>query len=101
MHNMILPFRTLSRLSLAHATSGAFVIRSRNNVQTSCATISYSRAFTSSAARRLRVKEMSAQDMDSLKIKQDRLMDDIHHTSQWGAGQRWGEYVSISRASIP
>ena len=28
-----------------------------------------------------------------LKVKQDRLMGDIHHTCQWGMGERWGEYV--------
>jgi len=27
----------------------------------------------------------------ALRVKQDRLMVDIHHTCQWGTGQRWGE----------
>ena len=26
----------------------------------------------------------------NLKVKQDRLMADIHHTCQWGTGERWG-----------
>ena len=26
-----------------------------------------------------------------LRVNQDRLMGDIHHTCQWGKGERWGE----------
>lgn len=37
---------------------------------------------------------MSSGDVATLKVKQDRLMDDIHHTCQWGKGEAWGEYVS-------
>jgi hypothetical protein len=29
--------------------------------------------------------------LGSLKIKQDRLMADIHSTCEWGKGERWGE----------
>jgi hydantoinase/carbamoylase family amidase len=30
-------------------------------------------------------------EMDSLKVNQERLMNDLHHTCQWGTGERWGE----------
>lgn len=53
--------------------------------------------FTSTPTRRLKVSEMSSQDLDGLKVKQDRLMRDIHHTCQWGTGQSWGEYVLVMR----
>lgn len=29
--------------------------------------------------------------LDSLKINKERLMADIHYTSQWGKGKRWGD----------
>lgn len=35
--------------------------------------------------------EMSQKDLASLKIDGDRLMRDLHHTCEWGKGERWGE----------
>ena len=32
-------------------------------------------------------------DISALKVDADRLCRDIHHTCQWGTGERWGEYV--------
>lgn len=49
------------------------------------------RAFASSAGRELAVSEMSERDFASLKVDQDRLMNDIHTTSEWGKGEPWGE----------
>lgn len=37
---------------------------------------------------------MSESDLNGLKVNQERLMDDIHYSCQWGKGERWGEYVS-------
>ncbi|KAF2998357.1 hypothetical protein E8E14_004583 [Neopestalotiopsis sp. 37M] len=37
------------------------------------------------------------------KVSQDRLMDTLHHTCQWGPGKRWGELPSetgMSRLSL-
>lgn len=51
----------------------------------------YGRLFSTSAWRSIAVAEMSKQDLNSLKIKQDRLMKDIHSTCEWGKGERWGE----------
>ena len=36
----------------------------------------------------------SSSPLSDLKVNQDRLWNDIHHTCQWGKGERWGEYVS-------
>lgn len=33
--------------------------------------------------------------LKDLKVNQSRLMEDIHYTCKWGAGERWGEYVSL------
>jgi len=46
---------------------------------------------------------MKEEDLKSLKVNQDRLMEDIHYTCQWGAGERWGEAgteVGMSRLSL-
>lgn len=34
---------------------------------------------------------MSEQDLASLKVNQNRLMEDIHYTCSWGTGERWGD----------
>jgi len=57
------------------------------------------RAFTVSSRWRIATAEMSEKDFASLKVNQDRLMEDIHHTCQWGTGERWGEYASAFRSS--
>lgn len=46
---------------------------------------------------------MSEADFKSLKVNQDRLMSDIHHTCQWGTGARWGKApteTGMSRLSL-
>jgi hypothetical protein len=53
--------------------------------------IRYGRQFSTSAHRSIAVAEMSDTDFKSLKVKQDRLMADIHSTCEWGKGERWGE----------
>lgn len=42
-------------------------------------------------------KEMDEDALKSLKVNKERLMEDLHHTCQWGTGKRWGEYA----ASLP
>ena len=39
--------------------------------------------------------DMTARDVAALKVKQDRLMGDIHSTCEWGKGEAWGKYVSF------
>jgi hypothetical protein len=34
---------------------------------------------------------MSISDMSKVKVSGSRLMNDIHHTAQWGTGERWGD----------
>jgi hypothetical protein len=53
--------------------------------------IRYGRQFSGSAYRSIAVAEMTDNDFKSLKVKQDRLMADIHSTCEWGKGERWGE----------
>ena len=43
-------------------------------------------------ARRRYANRANGQDVFvGLKISQDRLMNDIHGTCQWGRGPRWGK----------
>jgi hypothetical protein len=51
------------------------------------------RSFASSPKWQIRTKEMNDGHLKDLKVNQGRLMEDIHHTCQWGTGERWGEYV--------
>jgi hypothetical protein len=53
--------------------------------------IDHGRPFSASAYRSIAVAEMTDKDLQSLKVKQDRLMADIHSTCEWGKGERWGE----------
>jgi hypothetical protein len=53
--------------------------------------IRHGRQFSISACRSIAVAEMTDNDFKSLKVKQDRLMADIHNTCEWGKGERWGE----------
>jgi hypothetical protein len=58
------------------------------------------RSFTCTPRWQLRTKEMNDELMKDLKVNQGRLMEDIHHTCQWGTGERWGEYVPLEIPSI-
>jgi hypothetical protein len=52
------------------------------------------RGFAGSPRWQIRTKEMNDDMLKDLKVNQSRLMEDIHHTCQWGEGERWGEYVT-------
>jgi hypothetical protein len=39
----------------------------------------------------IRTKEMNDELIRDLRVNQGRLMEVIHHTCQWGTGERWGE----------
>lgn len=43
--------------------------------------------------RALATAAMSEEQLAGLRVSQDRLMEDLHHSCQWGHGTRWGEYV--------
>ncbi|KAF2803521.1 amidase [Mytilinidion resinicola] len=61
------------------------------------------RAFSSSPRWQLHTKEMNEETLSSLKVNQSRLMEDIHFTSQWGEGQKWGSAsteTGMSRLSL-
>ncbi len=36
---------------------------------------------------------MSEEQLCALHVQMERLMKDLHHSCQWGSGDRWGEYV--------
>lgn len=44
--------------------------------------------------RELHTREMDEEHLQSLKVNTQRLMEDIHYTSRWGTGEKWGEYGS-------
>ncbi|KAH7136395.1 hypothetical protein EDB81DRAFT_802072 [Dactylonectria macrodidyma] len=35
-------------------------------------------------------REMTSKDLQKLKVDQNRLMETLHHTCNWGTGARWG-----------
>lgn len=47
--------------------------------------------FSGGSALRLQTKELDEEALKSLKVNKKRLMDDLHHTCQWGTGKRWGK----------
>ncbi|KAF2655273.1 amidase [Lophiostoma macrostomum CBS 122681] len=63
----------------------------RCNAAQSVRGVRVGRTFSVSTRWRLHTKEMNEELLGSLKVNQGRLMEDIHHTCQWGTGQRWGE----------
>ncbi|KAF1991512.1 N-carbamoyl-L-amino acid hydrolase [Aulographum hederae CBS 113979] len=61
------------------------------------------RTFSSSRICQTRTSEMSKKDVASLKVSQERLVGDIHHTAQWGTGKSWGDGPTekgLSRLSL-
>lgn len=40
--------------------------------------------------REISTKELTPQDLKSLKVDKTRLMDTLHHTCAFGTGIRWG-----------
>ncbi|KAF2219554.1 hypothetical protein BDZ85DRAFT_224954, partial [Elsinoe ampelina] len=69
----------------------------------SAASLPTSRCFTTTPTRWKATTDMSAQELAGLKVKQDRLMNDIHHSCQWGLGERWGDAeteTGMSRLSL-
>ncbi|WPG98920.1 amidase [Acrodontium crateriforme] len=61
------------------------------------------RAFSASSSASLNVADMSSRDLASLKVNRDRLMNDIHTTSEWGKGEAWGSgktEIGMSRLSL-
>lgn len=64
---------------------------------------SIKRCFTNTASRSIRTSELSTSQLKDLKVNQDRLWNDIHHTAQWGTGKRYGdgpETTGMSRLSL-
>ncbi|KAF2229148.1 N-carbamoyl-L-amino acid hydrolase [Viridothelium virens] len=65
--------------------------------------ISACRSFSSTPRQCLATIEMSEQDLRSLKVNQDRLMNNLHYSSEWGKGERWGSNptdVGMSRLAL-
>lgn len=79
--------RAFNRLLKASAVTPQ-VLSSARSVGSKCP---QKRLFSSSPQAWLAVAEMRHEDLAGLRINQDRLMNDIHSTSEWGKGERWGE----------
>ena len=61
------------------------------------------RTFSQTTVARLRVSELSSEQLNGLKANSDRLWESIHHTSRWGTGRRYGdapEQTGMSRLSL-
>ncbi|KAL1989910.1 hypothetical protein VTN49DRAFT_7107 [Thermomyces lanuginosus] len=75
---------TLSRLC---AASRRPVLRSRHLQNVASRP---TRHFSSSSISRTLTTELSESQVAALKVNGERLSKDIHYTSQWGTGIRWG-----------
>ena len=53
-----------------------------------------SRCFSISTPRRALTTELSDEEVSELRVNQDRLMKNLHHSCQWGTGVKWGPSVS-------
>ncbi|EMD96183.1 hypothetical protein COCC4DRAFT_124537 [Bipolaris maydis ATCC 48331] len=50
----------------------------------------HARSFSNSPRWQIKTREMTDDMMREINVNQARLMDDIHHSCQWGIGERWG-----------
>ena len=55
------------------------------------------RPFATTAPRTMLTTELSDAEVGALRANKERLQNFIHHSSQWGAWKKWGEYVFILR----
>jgi hypothetical protein len=46
--------------------------------------------FSTSTSRTKELATMSEDEISGLKVKEDRLMRDLHETCEWGKGEVWG-----------
>jgi hypothetical protein len=46
--------------------------------------------FSTSTPRTKELAKMSEEEVSGLKVKEDRLMRDLHETCEWGKGEVWG-----------
>jgi hypothetical protein len=46
--------------------------------------------FSTSTPRTKELAKMSEEEVSGLKVKEDRLMGDLHETCEWGKGEVWG-----------
>lgn len=48
---------------------------------------------SSASSTTKRLVQVLSTNQTALEVNRDRLMESIHHTAQWGSGERWGKYV--------
>ncbi|KIW01126.1 hypothetical protein, variant [Verruconis gallopava] len=73
----------ISRFLLGSSKRSDFCARDRSSLR---------RHFASTRLLQLKLADMAEQDLNALRVREDRLMGDIHYTCQWGTGQRWGDH---------
>ncbi|RDW75584.1 hypothetical protein BP5796_06405 [Coleophoma crateriformis] len=49
------------------------------------------RPFTATRSRYVKTTDLSEEQLSGVKINRERLWKDIHHTCEWGKGERWGD----------
>ena len=62
----------------------------RARTKPSMSTTITSRLFSTSASRTKESSKMSEEEVSGLRVKEDRLMRDLHETCEWGKGEVWG-----------
>ena len=70
--------------------AGARTFGRMSNIATPFKLIGF-RPFSQSSRWQIHTNEMTEEQLNSLKVNQGRLMEDIHYTAQWGTGPKWGE----------
>ncbi|KAF2858331.1 N-carbamoyl-L-amino acid hydrolase [Piedraia hortae CBS 480.64] len=61
------------------------------------------RSFSVSSKPLIAISEMKETDLSSLRVNKQRLMQTLHHTCEWGKGERWGSgetETGMSRLSL-
>ncbi|KAJ5379923.1 uncharacterized protein N7496_002351 [Penicillium cataractarum] len=51
----------------------------------------FTSSFSTSNYRAMLTTELSEADVSALRVNQERLAKDLHHSCQWGSGIRWGD----------
>lgn len=99
LRSLSFPFAMLSTISITLFHAGSFVTSPARRCAAApsrfaawqALRVSRRRHFAVSPRAAIAVNEMSPEDFASLRVDQDRMMNDIHSTCEWGKGERWGE----------
>jgi hypothetical protein len=83
-------FSTRSNGTLYNANTLIANATSINAIKFKINDTKHHRNFSTSTPRTKELATMSEDEISGLKVKEDRLMRDLHETCEWGKGEVWG-----------